>query len=87
MNTRPDFEMGRSSFWQCNHKRAYKMVQEGQCEKRTEGPVAIETEVRVRRAMSQGMLPAWKSWKRQGTDFPLEPTEERQSCQHLRFTQ
>ena len=36
-------------------------------------------------ATGQGVLAATRSWKRQGTDSPLEPLEGARPCQHLDF--
>ena len=37
-------------------------------------------------ATSQGILAATISWKRQGTDSPLKPSERAKPCQHFDFS-
>lgn len=49
------------------------------------GHVMMEAEVGVYMVMSKGMQEASRSWKRQGTNSPLEPTEGIQLCQHHDF--
>lgn len=62
-----DLEMGKFSFWQCNHKGVNELEATG--ERRG---VTMETEVGKCGAASCGIMPAG-SQGRQGADSPLEP--------------